>query len=86
MEVTEKGFGAMAKRLLALAEKFAGARIAFLLEGGYDLAALKNSVATVLNVMQNSTTGPDERLNIAASRIEPLLHRIQQVHEKYRLS
>jgi acetoin utilization deacetylase AcuC-like enzyme len=86
MDVTEKGFGAMAKRLLGLAEKFAGARIAFLLEGGYDLAALKNSVATVLNVMQNSTTGPDERLNIAASRIEPLLHRIQQVHEKYRLS
>jgi acetoin utilization deacetylase AcuC-like enzyme len=86
MDVTEKGFGAMAKRLIGLAEKFAGARIAFLLEGGYDLAALKNSVAAVLNVMQNSATSADEKLNITASRIEPLFRRIQQVHEKYRLS
>jgi acetoin utilization deacetylase AcuC-like enzyme len=86
MDVTEKGFGAMAKRLLGLAEKFAGARIAFLLEGGYDLAALRNSVATVLNAMQHSGARSDERLNISASRIEALLRRIQQVHEKYQLS
>jgi len=76
----------MAKRLLGLAEKFAGGRIAFLLEGGYDLAALKNSVAAVLSTMQNSVTSADERLNVSASCIEPLLRRIQQVHEKYRLS
>ena len=86
MAVTETGFGAMAKRLLALAEKFSGARIAFLLEGGYDLAALKNSVAVVLNAMKNAVTSADERLNISASRIQALLRRIQQVHEKYRLS
>ena len=86
MDVTEKGFGAMAKRLLGLADKFAGARIAFLLEGGYDLTALRNSVAAVLNAMQNSVTSADERLNISASRIEALLRRIHQVHEKYQLS
>jgi acetoin utilization deacetylase AcuC-like enzyme len=85
MGVTETGFGAMAKRLLGLAEKFAGGRIAFLLEGGYDLAALKNSVAAVLSAMQNSVTSADERLNVSASRIEALLRRIQQVHEKYRI-
>src|SRR5262245_6301829 len=37
MGVTEIGFAAMARRLLGLAEKFADTRIAFLLEGGYDL-------------------------------------------------
>ena len=60
MGVTEAGFAAMARQLLALAEKFADARIAFLLEGGYDLAGLKNSVAAVLNVMQHSASAPME--------------------------
>ena len=48
MNVTESGFDAMAAMLIALAEKHAGGKIAFLLEGGYDLAALKNSVVSVL--------------------------------------
>jgi acetoin utilization deacetylase AcuC-like enzyme len=83
MGVTESGFAAMARQLLGLAEKFAGARIAFLLEGGYDLAGLKNSVAAVLDVMQRGALPADESLNIKDSRIAPLIRRIQQVHEKY---
>ena len=83
MGVTEAGFAAMARQLLALADKFTGARIAFLLEGGYDLAGLKNSVAAVLNVMQQTTERADGTLNIINSRIAPLIRRIQQVHEKY---
>ena len=83
MDVTESGFAAMARQLLGLAEKFAGARIAFLLEGGYDLAGLKNSVAAVLDVMQRGALPADESLNIKDRRIAPLIRRIQQVHEKY---
>ena len=83
MGVTEAGFAAMARQLLALADKFTGARIAFLLEGGYNLAGLKNSVAAVLNVMQQTGERTDGILNITASRIAPLIRRIQQVHEKY---
>ena len=60
MGVTEQGFGAMARRLLGLADKFADARIAFLLEGGYDLAALRGSVAAVFATMQ-SGVAPDDR-------------------------
>ena len=86
MDVTEKGFGAMANRLLALADRFSNARIAFLLEGGYDLAALRNSVAAVLNAMQARNESADQFFKRAESRIEPLLRRIDQVHEKYRLS
>src|SRR3970040_2384232 len=52
MNVTEQGFGAMAARLLDLAERYAGGKIAFLLEGGYDLKALKNSVIAVLRRMK----------------------------------
>ena len=84
MGVTEAGFAAMARRLLTLAEKFAGAKIAFLLEGGYDLAGLKNSVAAVLDVMQRPDRQLSTMLDLSESRIAPLIRRIQQAHEKYK--
>ena len=83
MNVTEEGFGAMARLLLALANRFAGGRIAFLLEGGYDLAGLRDSVAAVLAAMQTQVPPPAGHLPLAESRIEPVIRRILQVHEKY---
>jgi acetoin utilization deacetylase AcuC-like enzyme len=83
MNVTEEGFGAMARSLLALANRFADGRIAFLLEGGYDLAGLRDSVAAVLAAMQTQTPPPAGHLPLAESRIEPIIRRILQVHEKY---
>lgn len=83
MGLTEEGFAAMAGKLLMLAEKFAGARIALVLEGGYDLTGLRNSVAAVLNALSAPKTTPVDRLPLADSRIEPLIRRILQVHVKY---
>jgi acetoin utilization deacetylase AcuC-like enzyme len=84
MEVSEQGFGTMARMLIAIANKFADGRIAFLLEGGYDLTALRNSVVAVLAALQKSDpSGPGERLHLAESRIEPIVRRVLQVHEKY---
>lgn len=84
MGVTEQGFGAMAERLLELADRFSGSRIAFLLEGGYDLAALRDSVRAVLTAMQERAAPASEPLQQSPSALDPLLHRIRQVHEKYR--
>ncbi|MGH7817804.1 MAG: histone deacetylase family protein [Candidatus Binatia bacterium] len=86
MGVTEEGFAAMAQRLLAVAEKFSSTRAVFLLEGGYDLVGLKNSVAAVLDAMQRPDRQLSTTLNLSESRIEPLIRRIQQVHEKYNIS
>jgi acetoin utilization deacetylase AcuC-like enzyme len=81
MKVTDEGFGAMAQILLALAERHAGGKIAFLLEGGYDLAGLHNSVAAVLNAMQQKTHKVSP---VAQSeKIQPLIRRIRQLHENY---
>jgi acetoin utilization deacetylase AcuC-like enzyme len=82
MGVTEEGFAFMARMLLRLAEQYAGKRIAFLLEGGYDLAALRNSVAGVLEAMQQKKDDADFSPP-AHSELDPLLRRIHQVHEKY---
>ena len=82
MDVTEKGFDAMASMLLDLAEKYAGGKIAFLLEGGYDLKALKNSVLTVLQRMKEKQG--DELLSEAGGEvIQPLIRRIWSVQQRY---
>ncbi|HEU4343805.1 MAG TPA: histone deacetylase [Candidatus Binatia bacterium] len=83
MAVTEEGFAGMAQQLLGLAEDCAGGKIAFLLEGGYDLAGLQNSVAAVLNTMQQKRQN-DPPTAPADDRIGPVVRKIQQVHEKYR--
>jgi acetoin utilization deacetylase AcuC-like enzyme len=82
MDVTEKGFGAMAQCLLELADQHCGGKIAFLLEGGYDLTALRNSVAAVLDAMQHQPRS-NKAGKRSGERIEPLLRRLHQVHEKY---
>jgi acetoin utilization deacetylase AcuC-like enzyme len=84
MGVSERGFGAMARTLLALADQYCTGRIGFLLEGGYDLTGLCDSVAAVLAEMQNPSPTAIELLPQAASGIEPLLGKLLQVHEKYR--
>ncbi len=83
MEVTEEGFAGMAQRLLGLADRFADGRITFLLEGGYDLAGLRDSVAAVLDRARQETS-KSEDLAGDGGKIQALIRRIQQVHEKYR--
>ena len=83
MEVTEAGFAVMAREMLRLAEEYTHNKIAFLLEGGYDLAALRGSVATVLNEMRRPA-GADVLAAAAAQRIQPLIKGILDIHEKYR--
>jgi acetoin utilization deacetylase AcuC-like enzyme len=84
MGVTEEGFAAMAKMLLEVADQCSDGRIAFLLEGGYDLAGLRNSVAAVLNALRDRESISDQLSESAGERLQPLIRRIQEVHEKYR--
>jgi acetoin utilization deacetylase AcuC-like enzyme len=83
MGVTEAGFAAMAQAMLRLADEFSQNKIAFLLEGGYDLAALRDSVATVLNELRRPS-GVDALTAAAAQRIQPLINGVLDIHEKYR--
>jgi acetoin utilization deacetylase AcuC-like enzyme len=83
MEVSEEGFAGMAERILGIADEYADGRIAFLLEGGYDLGALRDSVAAVLSrAGQKDSKCP--RPTNGGERIQPLIRRIRRVHEKYR--
>lgn len=59
MEVTSSGFGALARELILLAQKYSHSRILFALEGGYDLEALKAGIQQVLLQLSGSGAEPD---------------------------
>ena len=82
MRVTEQGFSVMASLLLDLAQKHSSGKIAFLLEGGYDLEALRNSVAAVLEQLR--VEGRSEPpLQVGGQRVDPLIQEVLNVQEKY---
>lgn len=84
MGVSDAGFAHMAQRLLGLANKFTAGKIAFLLEGGYDLTGLRGSVAAVLETMQAGAAAVSDAPELSDSQIAPLIRHIQQLHERYR--
>jgi len=52
MAVTEHGFAGLAGQVCALAEQCCAGHAVFVLEGGYDLGAMRTSVRSVLQAMQ----------------------------------
>ena len=82
MLVTEEGFATMASLLLSLAQKFAGGKVAFLLEGGYNLNALKSSIAAVLRIIsgeQQTKLPPQSN----GKNIEVTIRKILRLQESY---
>jgi acetoin utilization deacetylase AcuC-like enzyme len=68
MQLDNESYGAMASALIEHAERSAQGRIAFLLEGGYDLYALRDSVAAVARATLGTSTPLPETLPSAAAR------------------
>jgi acetoin utilization deacetylase AcuC-like enzyme len=72
----------MASLLLNLAQKFAGGKVAFLLEGGYNLKALKSSVAAVLQIISGV-----QRIDLApqasGKKVEVIIRKILRLREPY---
>jgi acetoin utilization deacetylase AcuC-like enzyme len=79
MEVTEDGFGAMARVLLRIARDHAQDRCAAILEGGYDLEGLQQSVLRVLDEMSG------DKLLQPLTQLEPrgLLPRVRDVQRRH---
>ena len=81
MQVTEAGFASMARRLLGVAQADAHGRCAAILEGGYDLTAIRTASQGVLaECLGNTEPLP---LPDAATRATPLLDRITRIQSRY---
>jgi len=77
MLVTSRGFAEMTKVVLELAEQSCKGRTVFILEGGYDLVALSDSVSQVLGALigqsaARSRNGVQSRSAAAGRTVQPL--------------
>jgi acetoin utilization deacetylase AcuC-like enzyme len=81
MQVTESGFEAMAHALVEIARDHCGGRCAAILEGGYDLQAIRSSAQQVLNEFRSDTAPPPG--SPTASRGSALIERIRRVQSRY---
>lgn len=66
MAVTSDGFGEMTRSLCDFADDVCGGKIAFVLEGGYDLGGLASSVMATLAAMDESATAAGQHRVVAA--------------------
>jgi acetoin utilization deacetylase AcuC-like enzyme len=71
LRATEEGYLEMARRLLAVADDVADGRIVAVLEGGYDLDAIRDSTEAVLTAM-SSPLDPIRPLEVSSEALEPL--------------
>ena len=79
--VTTAGFAAMTRTVVALAEELCEGRVAFVLEGGYNLESLAESVAATLRVSDGEPPAPAEAPRRADDRaVDGLIERVKQVH------
>lgn len=82
MDVTEEGFRVMAALLLGLAEEYAGGKIAFLLEGGYDLTALKNSAVAVFEEMKEGEKN-EKPPPKGGEAVQPLVRKVLEFQQRF---
>jgi len=80
MEVTEQGFRAMARMMLDVARDCSENRCAAILEGGYDLLAIRNSAEAVLDELRG-TRAP--LAHPPASRAAPLVDQLIRLQKNY---
>jgi acetoin utilization deacetylase AcuC-like enzyme len=77
MRVTETGFVSMLQRVRKIAAAHAGGGVALILEGGYDLQSLADSVAAVVTALGEEPTEPESVNRRDGFDIEPLVRAYQ---------
>jgi acetoin utilization deacetylase AcuC-like enzyme len=85
MQITPKGFAAMTRSVLDMADDCCDGKVVMALEGGYDLEALRDSVREVLKEMAGlQHTDKHETMSQAdLKKIEYTLWRTRRVHKKH---
>jgi acetoin utilization deacetylase AcuC-like enzyme len=82
MQVSSDGFGRMAASVRAVAEQVCDGRLLLVLEGGYDLEALGESVSAVVQAL--SITKPrEERSPTPGPSAQALVEKFRQVHGEH---
>jgi len=80
MDVSELGFRAMARSLIKVAEQVAAGRCVAVLEGGYDLRAMRDSASAVLDELCDEA---DPLPDVRPSHAGPLLDAVRKLQHNF---
>jgi acetoin utilization deacetylase AcuC-like enzyme len=85
MQVTPKGFAAMTRSILDMADICCGGKVVMALEGGYDLGGLRDSVREVLKEMAGLQATDKGAIMALAHRekTDYALWRVKRIHKRY---
>ena len=84
MNVTPKGYAAMTRQIMDLADSYASGRVAITLEGGYNLTGLRESVKAVLKeLVGDSILTADELEAFEKGPVPPIVDKVIQVQRPY---
>ncbi len=87
MSVTKEGFARMTAILMEMAATICGGRLILVLEGGYNLRALRDSVEMVLwELIGNSMINKEEMQQVEEAQyrgIAEIIQRVKEVHSHY---
>ncbi len=85
MRMTSAGFAALSRLILEVARDCCGGRAVFCLEGGYDAAAVADSVLAMLDELTGRTVSDVAAVAATADRrrIDPLVARCRQIHQRF---
>jgi len=83
MKLGEQAYGEMTRRLVAALPRGASGRLAFLLEGGYDLRALSDSLTSTLEAVEDTAVAPEPGVANVSARHEAELRRVETVQKQF---
>jgi len=87
MRLTERGFAYCADRVLEIAERTCAGRVVVLLEGGYDLTAVRKSARLVLETMcsglADSVKEGLERSAAVDADVDDIIDSVKETHKPY---
>jgi acetoin utilization deacetylase AcuC-like enzyme len=87
MQVTPEGFANLAKIVLAFAKETCGGKVVFVLEGGYHLDGLRDSVREVLKTLRGDTLdgsrGEKLRESVDHRMIDPVMKKVKDAQKPF---
>jgi acetoin utilization deacetylase AcuC-like enzyme len=83
MAVTEHGFAKMTRTLMDIAARDCGGKVLFVLEGGYDVSALTNSVRTAIMELRDTPICRAGVVDDASDAAKQTASKVKQTLEPY---
>ncbi len=83
MRVTEKGYAMMTRAMMDMAKRHCNGKILYVLEGGYGLDGITNSVKAVINELKGTPAYGDYKQDAPSNEAIKIIERLKKALSPY---